>query len=302
MINWAKDRTKRISVLRIAAQLLFLFLIFYISIIALWKGLLLLLILGSTIFLGRFFCGWVCPLGFYMDIMTLLRRLFRIRYWTLPQQLNNALHKSRYIIAAVVLSLALPSFLLGAASLVDLTNVVWLRPPFTSYAFLLEPLQPIVLPWKPPFGALFALGGGYLTFPYVGEILLYFRSTGIALSLSYVFVATVLAVSFKVRRFWCRFCPTGISIAALNRFSRLRWMPPLRLNKNGAKCTKCGICKRVCPVQVTEVYEKKDGAIDSSMCTVCLRCIEMCPEKDCLSVGFGGKRIYSSYNWLEQTK
>lgn len=284
MVSWAKDKTKRISILRLATQLLFLFIIFYISILGLWKGLLLLLIFGGTIFLGRLFCGWMCPLGLYMDAMTLLRRLLKIRYWSLPQPLNIALHKSRYVIAAVILILALPSFLLGAASLLEVANVVWLRPPFTAYAFLLEPLQPIVLPWKPPFGALFTLNGSYLTFPYVGEILMYFKSTNFALPLSYVFMALVLAVSFKVRRFWCRFCPTGISVASLNRFNRFRLMPLLRLNKNGVKCTKCGICKRVCPTQVTEVYEKKDGVIDTSMCTVCLRCVEMCPEKDCISI------------------
>lgn len=154
----------------------------------------------------------------------------------------------------------------------------------------------------PQFGALFTLNNNYLTFPYAGEILMYFRSTDFALPLSYVFVTLVLAVSFKVRRFWCRFCPTGISVASLNRINRFSWMPLLRLNKNGVKCTKCGICKRVCPVQVTEVYEKKDGAIGTSMCTVCLRCVEMCPEKDCLSIGFGKQRIYGSRNWLEQKK
>ncbi len=281
--------------------MLFLFVIFYISIIGLWKGLLLLLIFGATVFLGRFFCGWMCPLGLYMDTMTLLRRLLRIRHWLLPERLNQALHKSRYVIAGVILALVLPSFLLGAASLFEVANFVWLRPPFTGYAFLLEPLQPIVLPWHPPFGALFAVNGSYLTFPYVGEILFYLKDTGFALFLSYVFVVAVLALSFKVRRFWCRFCPTGISIAAANRFKRFRWMPLLRLSKNGEKCTKCGICQRVCPVQVTEVYEKKDGAMDTSMCTLCLRCLEMCPEKDCLSLGVAGRRICSSRNWLEQT-
>jgi ferredoxin-type protein NapH len=272
-----------------------------VSIVAVWKGLLLLLIVGTTVFVGRVFCGWMCPLGLYMDTMTLLRRTLRIQHWQLPENLNRTLHKTRYLIAALILALAIPNFIVGTSSLADIANFVTLHQPFTPYAFLLEPLQPIVLPWHPPFGALLALNGSYLTFPYVGEILLYLRSfSGVALALSYLFVGLVLAASFKVRRFWCRFCPTGISIAAANRFKRLKWMPFLRLNKNGEKCTKCGICQRVCPVQVTEVYEKKTGAIDTSMCMLCLRCVEMCPEKDCLSLGVAGRRICSSRNWLEQ--
>ncbi|MGD6807160.1 MAG: 4Fe-4S binding protein [Candidatus Bathyarchaeia archaeon] len=295
-----KDKTKRISILRLTTQLLFFALIFYVSIVAVWKGLLLLLIFGATLFFGRVFCGWMCPLGLYMDIITLIRRALKIRHWQLPDSINRFLHKSRYTVAAVILLLAVPSFILGTSSLVDSANFITLRQPFTPYAFFLEPLQPIVLPWKPPFGALFTLDSVYLTFPYVGEILLYLQSSGIALALSYLFVIAVLAASFKVRRFWCRFCPTGISIAAANRFKLLGWMPFLRLSKDREKCTKCGICKRVCPLQVTEVYDRGGGKIDTSMCTLCLRCLEMCPQEECLSLKLGSKTVFRSRNWLEE--
>ena len=248
--------------------------------------------------LGRVFCSWVCPLGFYMDTLTLVRRLLRVRHWSLPKQANNILHTSRYLVALIIFVLVIPSFLFGTATLLEMGNLLTLRPPFTPYTFLLEPLQPIFLPWKPPFGALLEVNGINLTFPYVGEILLYLRDTGLALPLSYIFVITVLLVSFKVRRFWCRFCPTGISLGIVNRFRWLSWLPFLRLSKNGVKCTKCGICSRVCPVQVEEVYEKKDGLIDTSMCTLCLRCVEMCPEKDCLSLKLAGREVYKSRNWL----
>jgi ferredoxin-type protein NapH len=298
-MNWLKDKTKRISIIRTIVQLLFLFLIFYVSIVAVWKGLLLVIIIGSTLFLGRLFCGWVCPLGLYQDMMTLLRRLLRIRHWSLPRKVNEDLHEARYLIALVILVVVLSATLLATSF--DIGNFVTLRPPFTVFAFLLEPLQPIVLPWHPPFGALAGVGGVYLTFPYVGEILLYLRDTGFALPLSYLFVVAVLAASFKVRRFWCRFCPTGISIAALNRFKHFKWAPLLRLSKDGEKCTKCGICQRVCPVQVTEVYEKKTGPVDTSMCMLCLRCIEMCPEKECLSLKAAGQTIYRSRNWLNRS-
>jgi ferredoxin len=234
-----------------------------------------------------------------MDTLNRLRRLLKIRNWSLPERLNQALHKSRYMIALLILVLALPSFLLGTASLLEIVNFFWLRQPFTPYAFLLEPLQPIVLSWRPPFGALLEIKNAFLTFPYVGEILFYLRGTVFAFPLSYIFVVLLLVAVFKVRRFWCRFCPTGISIAAINRFQRFRRVPFLRLNKNWVKCTKCGICKRVCPVQVTEVYEKNDGDMDTSICILCLRCIEMCPQEGCLSLNLAGFHLCKSRNWLE---
>ena len=106
-------------------------------------------------------------------------------------------------------------------------------------------------------------------------------------------------MSFFVRRVWCRFCPTGSSIAVVNRFKGFKWAPLLHLDKDEEKCTKCGICKRVCPVQVTEVYEQKGGKINTSMCMLCTRCVEMCPYEDCLKVKFGGKTVFKSRNWLE---
>jgi len=205
------------------------------------------------------------------------------------------------VAAATILLLPVPSFIFGTSAATDLANFVTLRQPFTPYSFLLEPLQPLVLPWKPPFGALFALGDSYFTFPYVGEILLYLQNnSGAALALSYVFVGVVLAASFKVRRFWCRFCPTGVSIGAANKFKILKKLPFLCLSKEKEKCTKCGICKRVCPVQVTEVYEG-GGKIDTQMCLLCLRCVEMCPERGCLSLKLGDITCFMSRNWLSKS-
>ena len=72
----------------------------------------------------------------------------------------------------------------------------------------------------------------------------------------------------------------------------------MRLNKVEEKCTKCGICKRVCPTQVKEVYEQKSGDVASSQCIYCLRCVEMCPSEDCLQFKFAGKTVCKSRNWL----
>ena len=63
----------------------------------------------------------------------------------------------------------------------------------------------------------------------------------------------------------------------------------LRLNKDEEKCTKCGICKRVCPLGVTEVYDLKGGDVTSTNCMLCLRCVEMCPYDDTLKMNFLGK-------------
>ena len=71
-------------------------------------------------------------------------------------------------------------------------------------------------------------------------------------------------------RAWCTFCPMG---TLQRRLGRGKYQ--LKLDKN--LCIDCGICKKVCPMQleVNEIAEKPD-------CIKCGRCVEACP-KDALS-------------------
>ena len=271
--------------------------------IGLDKILLIIVIFGATLVLGKFFCGWICPFGLYMDLITLLRRALRIRYWTLSERINMILHKLRYVIALVIVSSVLLLFfmnpVLPSQGLFEFVMKLQFYPPFRPLILFLSPLETLVVPFVPPFGALFEFQGVFFSFPYVGEIAAATYGSGFTFLLAVTFVSVTVVASFKVRRFWCRFCPTGISLAVFNRFKGFKWAPLLHLYKVEEKCTKCGICKRVCPTQVVEVYDKKGGRIGTSMCVLCLRCVEMCPYEDCLKLEMAGKTLFKSSNWLE---
>jgi polyferredoxin len=118
-------------------------------------------------------------------------------------------------------------------------------------------------------------------------------------SLNLFILILVTVAAFFFRRSWCRICPLGGLIGLFNRFPPFKWFSAVRLDKDEEKCTKCGMCKRVCPTQVTEVYEKKGGDVTTSQCLLCLRCVEMCPEKDCLKFKVAGKAVFNSRNWIE---
>jgi polyferredoxin len=284
-------------------QVVFLLVVYELATIGLDKVLLVLVIFGATLVLGKFFCGWICPFGLYMDLITLLRRAFRVRYWVLSERLNMALHKLRYIVALVIVSSVLLLFfmnpVLPSQEFSEFVMRLQFYPQFRPLFLFLSPLETLILPFAPPFGAFFEFQGVSFSFPYVGEISALFYGSGFTFPVAFTFVALTVAASFTVRRFWCRFCPTGISLAVVNRFRAFKWAPLLHLYKVEEKCTKCGICKRVCPPQVVEVYEKKGGRIETSMCVLCLRCVEMCPYEDCLKLELAGKTLFKSSNWLE---
>jgi polyferredoxin len=300
IVIWKKGLATKVTYLRFLIQVVAMVAFFYLFTYPVWQLIVLIVILVMPIVLGRFFCGWLCPFGLYMDAITLIRKAFKVRYRNLPEKLNKFLHNFRYmlllffLIIPFILSLIDPSPSLDSATLMALL----FAGPFRPLGVLLSPVIPLIVPWVGPL----EIGGVYFSYPYVQEVIFYsngvFSEVFVTIT-ALIFVALTVVGSFFVRRVWCRFCPTGSSIAILNRLKGFKWAPVLHLEKDEEKCTKCGICKRVCPVQVTEVYEQKGGKIMTSMCMLCTRCVEMCPYEDCLKVKLGGKTIFKSRNWLE---
>jgi ferredoxin-type protein NapH len=121
-----------------------------------------------------------------------------------------------------------------------------------------------------------------------------------SLNLFVLIVVTILALIY--RRMWCRICPLGALTALFSSFTPFKQIALTKLQKDEEKCTKCGVCKRVCPTQATQMYEKKGGDVTESNCMLCARCVEMCPYEGALTLEFAGKKVMRSRNWLEDSK
>ena len=300
ILIWKKGLATKVTYLRFVIQVVAMVAVFYLFTYPVWQLIVLIVILVMPLVLGRFFCGWLCPFGLYMDAITLIRKAFKVRYRNLPDKLNKFLHNFRYVLLLFFLIVPFVLALLDPPPSLDFATVMalLLAGPFEPLRILVGPLIPLIVPWEGPL----AISEVYFSYPYVQEVILYsevvFSEIFVTIT-ALIFVALTFVGSFFVRRVWCRFCPTGASIAVVNRFKGFKWAPLLHLDKDEEKCTKCGICKRVCPVQVTEVYEQKGGKINTSMCMLCTRCVEMCPYEDCLKVKLGGKTVFKSRNWLE---
>ena len=300
ILIWKKGLATKVTYLRFLVQVTAMVAVFYMFTYPVWQFVLMVVILVLPLFLGRVFCGWLCPFALYMDAITLIRKAVKVRYRLLPDKLNKFLHNFRYVLLLVFLLIPVVLYMLDPPSSFDVSFILamLLGGPFEPWRILVGPIIPLVVSWEGPL----AISGVYFSYPYVQEAILYSQavfSETIVTVIAWIFVALTFVGSFFIRRVWCRFCPTGASLAVLNRFKGFKWSPLLHLDKDEEKCTKCGICKRVCPVQVTEVYEQKGGKINTSMCMLCTRCVEMCPYEDCLKVKFGGKTVFKSRNWLE---
>jgi polyferredoxin len=260
------------------------------------------LLIVMSLVLGRFFCGWLCPFGLYMDLLTHVRKLFRRRHLTLSEKNNTQLGQLRYIIIAVFLIL---SVIFGSQAIFGTQLIPGTTPggPLGTEAGIVgrinEPFC-LVCPMR-PLCVLAECAVGSMNFDYVSQITYGpFWISGFyitSINLAVLIIVTILSLAY--RRFWCRICPLGALTALFSTFTPFKQIALTKLHKNEEKCTKCGICKRVCPTQATQMYEKKGGDVTESRCMLCLRCVEMCPQKDALTLQVGGKDVFKSRNWLE---
>ena len=236
---------------------------------ALYRGLLWsLTILIPTLILGRFFCGWICPLGTLNHFFSSwkserkrgLERLERNRYkrW---QALKY------YVLIAVLVAALLGSGIVGI---------------FDPISLLIRSLTLSILPglnlafnalfdalYRTQVSALQLLGEGLRIL--FSQFLLsfkqpYFRQ-GFFLGLVFL---TIMALNLRITRFWCRaLCPLGALLGVFSRWSILG------LEKHPSHCEDCNRCLLDCQGGDDPIPGAKWRKAE---CHLCFNCVGDCPE------------------------
>ena len=244
---------------------------------ALYRGLLWsLMILIPTMFLGRFFCGWICPLGSIHHFFGSLR--------SERKRGKQLIESNRYKRWQTTKYYLLFGFLVAA--LMGTGVVGWMDPlsllvrslglsilPGTSYALraVLHSLEASRYGLEGSrFGPVQSVGS-VLHFIFGWLLLLslkqpYFRQ-GIWLGAIFVFL---LALNFRVTRFWCRaLCPLGALLGIASRWA------VLGLVKNPEHCKDCNRCLLHC-----QGGDDPIGGVPwrQPECHLCLNCVGECPE------------------------
>ena len=233
-----------------------------------WTWLLVpaLLMAAATLLLGRFFCGWICPMGTVLDLLTPKKRSRRpiaalkgnLKYWLLVPILSAAL------------------FNLNLAGLLD-PMAILLR----GLTFFLYPLLGLSarVGWVGLYRAFGerrdAIAPAY---DLLHTYLLPFRETIYPLaSFSALILLTIIVLENFEERNWCRnLCPLGTLLGWLGRFSPFRRFP-------AGLCNDCGKCRELCPTTFDRDLLVREE------CILCMECRERCP-KDRISFRFAIRR------------
>lgn len=220
-----------------------------------------------VIILGRAWCGWMCPLGFFQDVLDWIRMKLNIGYVRFSRKLKKSLNWVKWAFFSVAMLIPL-----------------WVAFPFCC------PVAALNL--NIPYCQL--CPGKYILPLVVGNpdrIAVNFNSAAnvVMSTLGLTFSAMTMVGALIKRRFFCTFCPLGLMMSWYRKISFFK------LKKNDEKCTRCEICYNVCPVEIEDVYKSR-GKTDVTFtdCTLCLKCVENCPEDGALSAEYLGKTIYRS--------
>jgi len=220
-----------------------------------------LLILLSLLF-SRIFCGFICPVGTIQDFLSIFR--------SKKKQFSKNTHRFLINIKFVILVFVVIAMItLGVSKIIDPIFYFDYRNNLGAFAdkplgyFSLSEYLFVFLPEM--VQEFFVTGGIQNLFADFLTFFIFF----------FYIVIIILAVYYP--RIYCRYlCPYAAASAIFSDYSFLK------LSRHPVKCAGrkgCGICEKVCPMQIQILDEQFEGFTGRGECILCLRCVEKCPYK-----------------------
>ncbi len=210
--------------------------------------------------LGRFFCGWICPLGATLDgtdkkisenLKLSPKKLISIKSW-----------KYIVLLSAIILSV----FGIQISGLIDPVSISIRSYGTVIFAYLNTLLKII-------FDALYYVPVLNIFTEFIYSFLKdYFLDYNLTQYYNHIpvflFFASILLLSLFTRRFWCKaLCPLGAiySIAGKAAF--------LKRHVDTSKCTNCMACEKNC--RMDAIYNKGEATREGE-CIKCFDCLKAC--------------------------
>ncbi|MES9941533.1 MAG: 4Fe-4S binding protein [Candidatus Thiodiazotropha sp. 6PLUC1] len=218
------------------------------------------------VLLNKAFCGWICPLGTFQELLQMIGQKIGLqRQHSLEKTLVSRIRPVKWFIL-LILVFGFP--LLTGMGLLNHD----LGDPFCKIC---------------PSRILTTLATGDTSQLYVDTA----NTTTIVLSLVADFLfGLMIALGLTLRQPFCRICP----MLALHAVFRKLGL--LRLIKNATpRCERCGLCAKACPMDIHEIHtDMENRNVTFEDCTLCGRCVEFCPDKNVLQLKYAFIPIFSA--------
>lgn len=231
-----------------------------------------LIVVGITLLLGRVFCGWICPLGTFLDISDRilfkrrLRRNFRqfpiVKYYLLFGLFVAAIFSIQAIYLLDPIALITRTFALGFTAPLQFI-LKWFSNLFYGLSYN---------SYDPLANASLWLSDRFTSWEFTSGPQLHYRQS---IPILLIFAA-ILGLNVISKRYWCRnLCPLGALLGLISRVSYLSRIV-------GAGCNDCGRCVKDCKMSAIAQDPRTTA---KSECIECFSCVQICPV-DSIEFGF----------------
>lgn len=211
---------------------------------------------------GRLFCGWVCPTGFVCDVLADVAGENK----KLSAESDKAAKKFKFILLFIMFILFIP---LG----------VYLKTDFVKHFDYSQALGDLV---NNPVSVFSLSEFIFATLPNTVKDIIdtqgignLFDKDNPAKGIIFIVWCIVLGINVFYPRFYCKYMCPYAAMSSLFSGSSL-----LKLQINDARCVGrkgCGVCEKVCPMQIKILDESFKGFTGDGECTLCLECLDKCP-------------------------
>lgn len=228
-----------------------------------------LALIAATLLIGRFFCGYVCPMGVAIDFVD---RLLFGKKKRVGVKSERELRKVKYLLLIIFLGAGI-----AGLSLAFLMDPISLLTRF--YTFILFPLAITLINLfldllRPVFSGL-----GWVMLSHLH----YFQPVFYMTMITLLIFGVILFLNRLVPRFWCRYlCPLGALLSLISPFGLFK----RRVNED---CNQCMICRKTCPMGA---IPDDPATTRTSECIQCRHCANVCPQAAIAfpsSLSLGGK-------------
>jgi formate hydrogenlyase subunit 6/NADH:ubiquinone oxidoreductase subunit I len=231
--------------------------------------------LALFVLLNKAFCGWLCPVGFFQELMGMVGQKLGVRRLeSVPEGTVKRVRPVKWLLLA------------GLVFIIPLLAGMGLfSHDFGSPYCSICPSRILTTVANGDLGQVFVdtSSGGALLLSVIGTFLF----------------GLMAALAMRLRQPFCRICPMLAMHAAVRKLGFARLVKEAK-----PRCEKCGLCAKACPMDIREVAtEMKKKDVTFADCTLCGRCVEFCPDKDVLAIKYLGFRLFrADPNYFKRRK